>query len=106
MPSAADRAAPDTPPITLPAALTMSSTGAAHRAVTAALAARTASSRVELDASAVQDVDSSALALLLDAQRQAQARGQHLAVNGAPARLVQLAALYGVAELLGWPAKA
>ncbi|MFN9449286.1 MAG: lipid asymmetry maintenance protein MlaB [Rubrivivax sp.] len=107
MTAAADRrAAPDAAPITLPTALTMGSTAAAHRAVMASLAGRASGSRVTLDASALQDVDSSALALLLDAQRQAQALGLTLSVNGAPDRLKQLAALYGVAELLGWPARA
>ena len=41
------------------------------------------------------------MALLLDCQRQAQDRGKTLRVTGAPAKLGQLARLYGVAELLG-----
>lgn len=54
-----------------------------------------------IDASALQDLDSAAVALLLDCQRQAHARGKTLRVTGAPAKLGQLARLYGVGELLG-----
>ena len=54
-----------------------------------------------LDASALQDLDSAAVALLVDCQRQALARGKTLRVTGAPAKLGQLARLYGVEALLG-----
>ena len=54
-----------------------------------------------IDASALQDLDSAAVALLLDCQRQAHARGKTLRVTGAPAKLGQLAQLYGVEALLG-----
>jgi phospholipid transport system transporter-binding protein len=53
-----------------------------------------------IDASALVDLDTAAIALLLDCQRQAQSRGKQLQVVGAPAKLGQLAALYGVADLL------
>ena len=53
-----------------------------------------------LDATALVELDTAALALLLDCQRQARARGKDLQVVGAPAKLAQLATLYGVAELL------
>ncbi len=53
-----------------------------------------------IDASALVDLDTAAIALLLDCRRQAQARGKQLQVVGAPAKLGQLAALYGVADLL------
>jgi phospholipid transport system transporter-binding protein len=46
-------------------------------------------------------LDSAAVALLLDCQRQALARGKTLRVTGAPAKLGQLARLYGVEALLG-----
>ena len=54
-----------------------------------------------IDASPLRELDSAAVALLLDCQRQAKARGQALQVTGAPAKLSQLAKLYGVDALLG-----
>ena len=54
-----------------------------------------------VDASALVDLDTAAIALLLDCPRQAQARGKRLQGVGAPAKLGQLARLYGVEELLG-----
>jgi phospholipid transport system transporter-binding protein len=56
---------------------------------------------VPVDASAVMQVDTAALAVLLDLQRQAHASGKHLAMQSAPARLSELASLYGVETLLG-----
>ena len=56
---------------------------------------------VELDASALQALDSSALSVLLEARRAALAAGRGFKVSGAPQRLCALARLYGVAELLG-----
>jgi phospholipid transport system transporter-binding protein len=54
-----------------------------------------------IDASGLADFDTSALALLLQARRLAQAAGREFEVRGAPPKLGQLAQLYGVAELLG-----
>jgi len=56
---------------------------------------------LHVDASALTDFDSAALALLLQARRQAQAKALSFEVSGTPDKLVQLAQLYGVAELLG-----
>jgi phospholipid transport system transporter-binding protein len=53
-----------------------------------------------IDASALADLDTAAIALLLDCRRQAQAAGKPLQVVGAPPKLAQLATLYGVADLL------
>ena len=53
-----------------------------------------------IDAGALVELDTAAIAVLLDCQRQAQARGRQLQVVGAPPKLGQLAALYGVADLL------
>jgi phospholipid transport system transporter-binding protein len=53
-----------------------------------------------IDASALQQFDSSALAVLLECQRLAQASGRGFAVRGAPAKLGQLAKLYAMDELL------
>ena len=54
----------------------------------------------EIDASALTDFDTSVVAFLLEAKRRAEARGATLVVRGAPKKLVQLAGLYGVEELL------
>ena len=53
------------------------------------------------DLSAVAEVDTAAIALLLEWQRQAIARGGRLALSGVPADVVSLARLYGVDGLLG-----
>jgi phospholipid transport system transporter-binding protein len=54
-----------------------------------------------IDASALREFDTAALALLLQAKRLAQAAGRGFEVSGAPPKLQQLAQLYGVYELLG-----
>ena len=56
-----------------------------------------------VDASELAQFDSSALAVLLECRRQALAAGQSFSVTGAPRLLVQLANLYGVAELISGP---
>ena len=53
-----------------------------------------------IDASALATLDSSAIALLLECRRIAAAAGKPLPIDGAPAKLGELARLYGVAELL------
>lgn len=84
--------------IALPATLTL----AEARATLAQLGPQLqAAADPVLDASALRHLDSSALALLLECSRQASAAGRRLGVHGAPPKLVQLAQLYGVAELLG-----
>lgn len=55
---------------------------------------------VQVDASALQSFDSSALAVLLEARRRAIDSGRPFGVQGMPPRLRQLAALYGVDGLL------
>ena len=52
------------------------------------------------DLSAVTEVDTAAIALLLGWQRQAQARGSRLQLVGVPADVASLAKLYGVDGLL------
>jgi phospholipid transport system transporter-binding protein len=63
------------------------------------LAGQHASSTV-VDASALEQFDSSALAVLLECRRESSALGRGFAVKGLPARLRELASLYGVAGLL------
>jgi len=53
-----------------------------------------------VDASALGQFDSSALAVLLECRRQALAAGMGFAVQGAPGPLLQLAGVYGVAALI------
>ena len=55
---------------------------------------------IVLDASALQRFDSSSLAVLLECRRQAQTVGRTLRIHNAPAKLRQLANLYGVNDLL------
>ena len=59
---------------------------------------------VAIDASGVQEVDTSCIALLLQCHRVVQARGLRLAVQGVPSQLAALMSLYGVAELFNLPA--
>jgi phospholipid transport system transporter-binding protein len=57
---------------------------------------------LQIDASGVRSCDSSTLALLLQAHRLAQGAGRKVEVVGAPAKLVQLATLYGIEDLLAF----
>lgn len=54
----------------------------------------------EVNLSGVTEVDSSAVALLLEWQRQAKARNTVLKCTGLPAALKNLADLYGVVDLV------
>lgn len=55
---------------------------------------------VVVDAGALTRFDTSALAVLLECRRQARALGKTFGVRRLPARLRELAGLYGVGELL------
>lgn len=88
----------------LPATLTVAEARGAWQELSIESAALEGS-LLHIDASALTDFDSAALALLLQARRQAQAKALSFEVSGAPDKLVQLAQLYGVAELLGLHAK-
>jgi len=55
---------------------------------------------VRIDAAGLQAFDTSALALLMHARRQARAAGRAFEVVGAPPKLAQLASLYGIEALL------
>ena len=86
----------------LPATLTLAQASATAAGLRVELERRAApGSAWELDASALSEFDTSALAVLLELQRAARARGLGLAVAAPPAKLRQLAALYGVDGLLG-----
>jgi phospholipid transport system transporter-binding protein len=62
--------------------------------------AQHADATVVVNAGSLQVFDSSALAVLLELRRRLMAQGKTLRVNGWPRRLEDLAALYGVRDLL------
>ncbi len=82
----------------LPATATLEQAAALAAGLPAAVAE--GSGVLHIDASALTALDSSTLALLLQARRLAQAVGRSVTVDGAPLKLRQLAQLYGVDELL------
>ena len=86
--------------IVLPARLTLANASTALAALQAQVAG--AGRPVEVDASALEAFDTSAIATLLELRR--QAAGRALRVSAAPPTRVELAGLYGVAELLGFDA--
>ena len=55
-----------------------------------------------IDAHALRNFDTAAIAVLLEARRLAQAAGRALDVRGAPPAMVELSGLYGVDGLLGF----
>ena len=85
--------------LNLPATIGLTEAKAAMRPLTEG-ASREPSDRLKVDAAGLQQFDSSALAVLLECQRLAQASGRGFVVRGAPAKLGQLATLYGMDELL------
>jgi len=84
--------------LVLPAQLTHAQAPACARMLAQAL--RAEPQQVVADASALEDFDSSALAVLLECRREALAQGKSFAVAHLPARLRELASVYGVSELL------
>jgi phospholipid transport system transporter-binding protein len=56
---------------------------------------------VTVDAGALRHFDSSAVAVLLELQREARQQGRSLRVRDWPPRLQDLVKVYGVQELLG-----
>ena len=84
--------------VTLPPVLTLASVPGFVQGLKPSVLAEPA--EAVLDASGLTEFDSSALAVLLECRRQALAAGKAFSVRGLPARLRQLAGLYGVAELI------
>ncbi len=84
--------------LTLPAVLTHAVAAEFTRELQPLVAVQPA--QVVADASALEEFDSSALAVLLACRRAALAAGKSFSVLGLPVRLRQLAGLYGVADLL------
>jgi phospholipid transport system transporter-binding protein len=89
--------------LVLPAELTHAGATACVRMLAQALRTEPGP-QVVADASALQDFDSSALAVLLECRREALAAGKSFAVAQMQPRLRALADLYGVSELLPQPA--
>ncbi|MEX8498378.1 MAG: lipid asymmetry maintenance protein MlaB [Leptothrix ochracea] len=87
--------------ITCPSSLTLSNAQAVLRDFRVAFAQVAAVDKGwALDLGPLEHFDSSALAVLIDCRRQAQAAGQRLMIKDAPHALVELALVYGVTELI------
>ena len=84
--------------LALPAKLDIAEASAALPALAAQLGQ--SSGALVVDASALREFDSSAIATLLELRR--QAAGRTFSVSGAPTAMVELATMYGVAELLAF----
>ena len=84
--------------LALPAVLTHAQAGPCLEQLSAGMAA--GPQQVVLDAQALQEFDSSALAVLLELRRACLRLGKQLTIEGAPVRLMHLASLYGVRALL------
>ena len=85
--------------LTLPAALTLRDARSALATLEPAIA-QADEATITVDAAALSQIDSASLAVLLQCRRLAEERQRGFEVLNAPARLVDLARLYGVAELL------
>ena len=84
--------------LTLPAVLTHAQAGEFSTGLQARVAAEPRA--LVLEAGALREFDSSALAVILACRREALAAGKTFTVRDLPERLRQLAGLYGVAELI------
>ncbi len=85
--------------LVLPATLTQAEAPACARMLAQAVKAGAGAEAVA-DAGALERFDSAALAVLLECRREALALGKAFRVQAMPARLRELATLYGVMELL------
>ena len=84
--------------LALPVVLTHAQAGPCLEQLSAGIAA--GPQQLVLDAQALQEFDSSALAVLLELRRACLRLGKQLTIEGAPERLMHLASLYGVRALL------
>ncbi len=87
----------------LPATLTVHDACDTLRMLTQAIHGQAQAQGVDVDASSLVHFDSSALAVLLECQRQAQASGKTFTLSQPPEKLTALAKLYGVDVLLMRP---
>ena len=89
--------------VTLPDTLTLAQANAAVQSIEHALGQGTVErGALVIDAAALRSFDTTAIAVLLEARRLAQAAGRALSVRGAPPALVELSGIYGVDGLLGF----
>jgi phospholipid transport system transporter-binding protein len=86
--------------LVLPATLTAREARDTLRMLKQTLEQERGEGAVVVDAGPLQRFDSSALAVLLEIDRVAQAWGRDFAIRSVPAKLVALARLYGVDGLL------
>jgi len=86
--------------LVLPATLRHEEAPACMRMLQQGLAAQSPESVAVVDATALAQFDSSALAVLLECRRESSALGRGFSVKGLSPRLRELAALYGIAGLL------
>jgi len=85
----------------LPPRVTMDEAAAVHQQVQASVLQHADAGLFRVDAGDLVAFDTSALAVLLAAHRAAKAKGHGFSIEHPPAKLNQLAALYGVSALLG-----
>ena len=85
----------------LPARLTHREAAATLAQLQTALSEQPAGQALVIDAAPLQHFDSSALVVLLGLQRDAAGRGVDCRLHAVPARLQQLAQVYGVLGLVG-----
>jgi phospholipid transport system transporter-binding protein len=83
----------------LPASLTMREARDALRLLTVSLE-RESEAELVIDGSQLERFDSSALAVLLECRRLADAWGKRFTLNAPPPALAELARLYGIDSLL------
>lgn len=86
--------------LALPERLTHREAAAALTRLQGELSAQPAGAAVVFDATPMMQYDTSALVVLLGLHRHARAEGRRCVLHAVPARLQQLAKVYGVLELL------
>ena len=87
--------------IALPAVLLQAQAQSVNNALVSSLTAQLAKDgEAVLDASALTQFDSSALAVILACRRAVLAKGAQLRITGLPERAQTLAKVYGLSELL------
>jgi len=86
--------------LVLPTRLMQDDAPACMQMLRQGLDAQSASSPTVIDATALTQFDSSALAVLLECRRESNSLGRGFAIKGLAPRLRELATLYGVAGLL------
>jgi len=89
--------------LALPERLTHREAAATLSRLQGELSAQPVGAAVVFDATPMQQYDTSALVVLIGLQRHARTEGRRCVLHSVPARLQQLAKVYGVLELLDMP---